>query len=268
MTINNIGDLIQILQDQPQWAAALRGVLLSRELLELPEEFAKFVQLTNANFELVNTRLERLETGQARLETRMERLETGQARLETRMDGLEEGQARLETRMDGLEEGQARLETKLETRMDGMDGRMDNGFGTNYEIKVERNLMSHAGQHLNLRAVRVLRGTMTGQDAGFNQAIEGAVDDGRISWKDHDELMLCDLIFTGRARGGGEEVHVAAEASITAGDQDVERAQERARILRQVIGQEPIPLVICANIDDQRAQMARERGVAVIRAPM
>ena len=254
MTINNIGDLIQILQDQPQWAAALRGVLLSRELLELPEEFAKFVQLTNANFELVNTRLERLETGQARLETRM--------------DGLEEGQARLETRMDGLEEGQARLETKLETRMDGMDGRMDNGFGTNYEIKVERNLMSHAGQHLNLRAVRILRGTTTGQDAGFNQAIEGAVDDGKISWQDHDELMLCDLIFTGRARGGGEEVHVAAEASITAGDHDVERAQERARILRQVIGQEAIPLVICANIDDQRAQMARERGVAVIRAPM
>ena len=233
MTINNIGDLIQILQDQPQWATALRGVLLSRELLELPEEFAKFVQLTNANFELVNTRLERLET-----------------------------------RMDGLEEGQARLETRLETRMDGMDGRMDNGFGTNYEIKVERNLMSHAGQHLNLRAVRVLRGTMTGQDAGFNQAIEGAVDDGKISWQDHDELMLCDLIFTGRARGGGEEIHVAAEASITAGDHDVERAQERARILSQVIGQEAIPLVICANIDDQRAQMARERGVAVIRAPM
>jgi hypothetical protein len=89
MTINNIGDLIQILQDQPQWAAALRGVLLSRELLELPEEFAKFVQLTNSNFELVNTRLERLETGQARLETRMDGLEEGQARLETRMDGLE-----------------------------------------------------------------------------------------------------------------------------------------------------------------------------------
>ena len=219
MPINNIGDLIQILQDQPQWAEALRGVLLSRELLELPEEFAKFVQLTNANFELVNTKLER-------------------------------------------------LETRLETRMDGMDGRMDNGFGTNYEIKVERNLMSHAGQHLNLRAVRVLRGIMTGQDAEFNQVIESAVDDGKISWQDHDELMLCDLIFTGRARGGGEEVHVAAESSITAGDHDVERAQERARILRQVIGQEAIPLVICANIDDQRAQMVRERGVAVIRVPM
>ena len=219
MTINNIGDLIQILQDQPQWAEALRGVLLSRELLELPEEFAKFVQLTNTNFELVNTKLER-------------------------------------------------LETRLETRMDGMDGRMDNGFGTNYEIKVERNLMSHAGQHLNLRAVRVLRGIMTSQDAEFNQVIESAVDDGKISWQDHDELMLCDLIFTGRARGGGEEVHVAAESSITAGDHDVERAQERARILRQVIGQDAIPLVICANIDDQRAQMARERGVAVIRVPM
>ena len=68
-TINDIGDLIRILREQPEWAEALRGVLLSRELLELPEEFAQFVKLTNANFQTVNAnfqtvnaRLERLET--------------------------------------------------------------------------------------------------------------------------------------------------------------------------------------------------------------
>ena len=66
-TINDIGDLIRILREQPEWAEALRSVLLSRELLELPEEFAQFVKLTNANFQTVNARLERLETDVAEI---------------------------------------------------------------------------------------------------------------------------------------------------------------------------------------------------------
>ena len=66
-TINDIGALIRILREQPEWAEALRSVLLSRELLELPEEFAQFVKLTNANFQTVNARLERLETDVAEI---------------------------------------------------------------------------------------------------------------------------------------------------------------------------------------------------------
>ena len=67
MTTINIGDLVRVLREQPEWAEALRGVLLSRELLELPEEFAQFVKLTNANFQTVNARLERLETDVAEI---------------------------------------------------------------------------------------------------------------------------------------------------------------------------------------------------------
>ena len=66
-TINDIGDLVRVLREQPEWAEALRGVLLSRELLDLPEEFAQFVKLANANFQTVNARLERLETDAAEI---------------------------------------------------------------------------------------------------------------------------------------------------------------------------------------------------------
>ena len=41
-TINTIEDLLQLLDDNPQWVEALRVRLLSRELIELPEKFAKF----------------------------------------------------------------------------------------------------------------------------------------------------------------------------------------------------------------------------------
>ena len=207
-TINDIGDLVRVLREQPEWAEALRGVLLSRELLELPEEFAQFVKLTNANFQMVNDRLDRI------------------------------------------------------------DGRMDNGFGTNYEIRVERNLPSHAGQHLGLRSVRVLRGTIAGLDPDLEERVEQAIDEDVISWEEHGQLLLADLIFTGRSRTGDSTIHALAEVSITAGDTDIDRAAERARILGSVIQHPVTPVVISASVDDERAARARDSGVTVIQAPM
>ena len=40
-TINTIEDLIQILDEHPRWLEALRARLLTRELIELPEKFAR-----------------------------------------------------------------------------------------------------------------------------------------------------------------------------------------------------------------------------------
>ena len=42
-TINTIEDLIQILDEKPEWVDALRARLLTPELLDLPEKFTKFV---------------------------------------------------------------------------------------------------------------------------------------------------------------------------------------------------------------------------------
>ena len=75
-TINDISDLVRILREDPDWAEAVRSVLLSQELKSLPERFDKFVELTRENNELVNRRLERLEEGQQRLEREIETLKT------------------------------------------------------------------------------------------------------------------------------------------------------------------------------------------------
>lgn len=82
-TINNIADLARILREQPEWAEALRSLVLTKELLELPERFAElterlaaltdqvseltskladFTETTNRNFEVVNARLGNLES--------------------------------------------------------------------------------------------------------------------------------------------------------------------------------------------------------------
>ena len=252
-TINDVSDLVRILRDQPEWAETIRGVLLSRELLDLPDRFARFVDLTDRNFQAVNSRLDRLESGVAEFKASVdERFD----RVDERLDHMDERFDRMDERFD-----------RMDHRMDRMEGRMDNGFGTNYEVKIERNIPSHAGQHLGMRGVRVLRGTMTGRDTELAEQVERAADEGVITWEEHDQLLLVDLIFTGRSRTDGTTILAAAEVSITAGNFDVDRAVKRARMLEIVTGQPVVPVVISANVDDERAAMALDRGVTIIRSP-
>ena len=50
-TINTIEDLIRLLDENPEWLEVLRARLLTRELIDLPEKFAAFVESTNNRFE-------------------------------------------------------------------------------------------------------------------------------------------------------------------------------------------------------------------------
>ncbi len=252
-TINDIADLVRIIREQPEWADTLRGILLGRELLELPERFARFVEATERNFEVVNARLEQLEAGQ-------QQLEAGQQRLETELVDFKDSVNRRLDRMDG------RLD-RMDGRMDRMDGRMDNALGTLYELHIGKNLQSIAGQKLGLRSARVLHGSPTGSDLPFLRRSESAVDRGLITWEQHDLLWNADFIVTGRSRADGTPVQAVGEASITAGNDDIDRAQERADILAALTGQPATPVVVCANIDDERERRARDQGVTVVLAP-
>ena len=69
--INDIADLAQVLQDNPQWRDIIRGILLGDELLEIPRRVAALVSVT----EMVVQRLERIESD-------VEGLKEGQVRLE------------------------------------------------------------------------------------------------------------------------------------------------------------------------------------------
>lgn len=73
-TINTIEDLIQLLDDNPRWLEALRVRLLTRELIELPEKFAAFVEATNQRFDRIEERLDRGDERMGRMEGRLDRL--------------------------------------------------------------------------------------------------------------------------------------------------------------------------------------------------
>ena len=59
--VNDIADIIRIMGEQPEWADTLRGALLSKELLELPEQFARHESLLTRTLEATNARLDNLD---------------------------------------------------------------------------------------------------------------------------------------------------------------------------------------------------------------
>ena len=60
-TINTIEDLIKLLDEKPEWLEAVRARILTRELLELPQTLAEFVETTNRRFDEADRRFNSLE---------------------------------------------------------------------------------------------------------------------------------------------------------------------------------------------------------------
>ena len=239
-TINDISDLVRILQEQPEWEETLRGILLSKELLRLPETVAALVETTNALTEAVarlERRTERLEEGQARTEERLDRLEAGQTR-------LEEGQARAEVRLDRLESGLASVQ-----------GTLGNLIGSEYERWAARLAPPRVRDQLSVTEGKVLQVSWAdSEDQALVNAMESALHQKSISSSDVEELLRADIILQGRQHDA--EVYLVIEASLTADSNDFDRALERARILQRITGTRTLPAVMAERL-------AQDSGVNV-----
>ena len=222
-TINDITDLVRILEQQPQWADALRSILLSPALLELPEKFAEFVAATNENFAVVNRRLENLEAGQ-------EELKAGQEELKADVEELKIGYAELKA-------GQERLEN----RVNQLSGDVSRLKGTDYEGHAARMARRLVRRHLNVSNARLLSHRRNIEE--ISAIANDALARGLITDEEAEELELADLIVLGQDENA-EPVYVAVEVSVTIQTHDTERAELRAGILARATGVRAIPAAI------------------------
>ena len=110
-----------------------------------------------------------------------------------------------------------------------------------------------------VRTSRVLKGPSLRTDLDFDQQVESAEGSGAISEDESDKLLLLDLIVSGNRTGARERVYAGIEVSITANDDDVNRAADRAEILRKVTGGP----VMAARVEAQQRELAAQREVAV-----
>ncbi len=163
----------------------------------------------------------------------------------------------LEGDVAGLKAGQARLESSFSR----MEGEFGNFRGDMCELKVGNNI---ASQHMNLRGVRVLKGSRAPNDMAYLDLLFAAEDRGDINAQERSDASNVDIVVQGRRTPDQATVYVVFEVSRTAADSDINRAAERSDILRRATGVESVSAVVSSHADADRQRLARERNVSLI----
>ena len=290
-TPTRIAEIMAEMEQNPELADELRNRLLGADYSGLPTAVAQnqslIVSLMEKQAELAHvtrTAMEALAgTVEILLEAvseateiltsqgkRLEVVEQMTSDLRTAVSALQTDMTEVkadivEVKADIVEVKADIVEVKADIRK--INGRLDNGFGTNYEAKIASVIGSILGKNLKLRRCKVLKGYGFRMDENLEAMTERAEREEIITEDDSDEAMLLDLIVSGRRRDGEDTELAAIEVSITAGDDDVTRAAERSEILSKATGLTVTPVVIASNIDEERRKLAAEKNVTMIVHP-
>lgn len=227
-TIRDIADFVRIINEQPEWNDTIRGIMLSRELLELPQRFAEFVRVTEENNRLVAERL-----------------------------------GRLESDMSDMKEWR----TETTQRLDRIEGRLGNLEGAEAERRVHSDMVNIASRRLRLTHAHIIQSWIVARSPEFQGLINDAEDRNIITEEQGDHLERADVILSARRRDDRQAVHAVAEVSINVADYDITRARERADTLSAIMGTPALALTVGGNIGPAQQELADSLGVATIITP-
>ena len=257
-TINNIADLVRIIREQPEWADTIRSILLSQELLELPERFAKFVQRVDQKFDAIDQRFDGLTqevNGLTQwvdgLTQRFDALTQQVNDLTQRFDALIQQVNDLTQRVDGLIQ-------EMNARFNWLEGQVGNLNGYVYEQRVRNGALVRAKNVLGLEDPQLALTRDTGRTVELDRLVNRALSSGAISPEQEEELQETDIIIAGAGNR-----HAAIEVSVTADNSDIQRASLRAGILANVTGGEVTPVIITANLNEPQRLFAENQGVTI-----
>ena len=234
-TIRDIADFVRIINEQPEWNDTIRGIILGRELLELPQRFAEFVRVTEENNRLVAERLGRLDSNVAQLQTDMSDMKDWRAETTRRLDRIE--------------------------------GRLGNLEGAEAERRVHSDIVNIASRRLGLTHAHIIQSWIVARSPEFQGLINDAEDQNIITEEQGDHLERADVILSARRRDDRQAVHAVAEVSINVADYDITRARERADTLSAVMGTPALALTVGGNIGLAQQELADSLGVTTVIVP-
>lgn len=230
-TTDDFHTLVRIIEDHPEWRADLRRLLLSEELLLLPEQFAQFRAQTEAQFQELRGAITRLVEAQQRTEARIEALTEAQQRTETQIATLVEAGQKLVTDVGTLK-----------------------GWSLEYEYRSK--VFAYFSRVVN-------RPHVLDSDE-LATLLFDAVDAGILSETQVHEISLANIIIRGKRGKGGPDVYLVVEVSWGVGEQDADRAVQRAALLAQ-LGTPVIPVVAGRWVTPDAARFAHASHVWQLR---
>jgi chromosome segregation ATPase len=178
-TVEEFRDLVRILEERPEWRTEIRRLVLTDEILTLPELVRDLIQAQRRTEERVthlDDRVAALVEAQLRTEQQIAALTEAQRRVEERVTHLEdrvaalvEAQLRTEQQIAALTEAQLRTERRIVT--------LTNDVADLKGFVLELRYKSHAHAYFAplIRRTRVL------SPEELDTLLEAAVTQGRLS---------------------------------------------------------------------------------------
>jgi len=226
-------DLVSLLEQHPEWRAELRRLLLSEEILTLPELVRELVESQKRTDELMQ-------------------------QLTARVDDLTARMEQLTARVDDLTARMEQLTATVQSLAQSVQ-RIGDDVAKMKEFYLEQRYHSRAAMYFG----RLIRRTRAIQYDDLCHILDDALDQGILTEEERDDLIETDVVVRGRRRTDGEEVYLIVEVSWGIGPHDVQRAARRARVFAK-LGWQTMPVVAggWANTDARTA--AQQDGVIIL----
>lgn len=230
-TINSIEDFIRVLDEHPQWLEAARSRLLSRELLDMPEQLARFSIEVRQSTETANQRLTALEESLAIL--------SGEVRLFV---------AATDRRLSTMESDIGALKNQL----GDVRGRIV------YDIVRDEAPLLAGNMGFEFSAI-LHRGDL--------QRLTQSSDVSWMSPQDLQSFQRADLVIDA-IDPDGEPHHIVVEISYTVNGYDTTRAIRNAGYLSRITGIPATPAVAGVVLDHHVQDSVAAEGLFWYSIPM
>ncbi len=282
-TVNDLNDLLRILREQPEWLAEVRRVVLTDELLKLPDLVRELVEAQRRTDERLAEFQQRIEQQMAEFQQRIEQqMAEFQQRIEQQMA---EFQQRIEQQMaefqQRIEQQMAEFQQRIERQIAEFQQRTDQRFIELAEAQRRTDERLAEFQQRTEEQIGELKGTLLEMDyrakvgAIFGSRLKKpkVVDAGdmwdvlrdRLDEEEIRQIVALDLIVRGRLlppQGEGE-LWLAVEVSYVVDQNDVMRTAARAALLRKA-GLPAIPVAAGKRLTQGASALATESRVVLV----
>ena len=264
-TVDDYHDLIRLVHQHPEWKSELRQLLLSDELLALPDmvrELAASHQRAEERMARAEKRLDKVEERLSRLEMTVQALVEQVAQLievqKTMADdirGLKDDVSGLKDDVSGLKDDVSGLKDDVSGLKDDVSGLKDDVSGLKDDVSGLKDDVSGLKDDVGALKGRMLEQTYHEKAGAYFgpllsrirlvelHTLEDTLEKYLTQVEFRDVLKL-DLVVSGEPRHHPEsiEAFLAVEVSSVVDQHDVDRAERRALLLRKA-GYRAMPVV-------------------------
>lgn len=286
-------DFVRILERRPDWREELRRLILTDELLKLPQVVRELVEAQRRTEEELKTLTARVDSLTQRVDSlavQMEALTSRVDSLTRRVDSLTAQMEVLTARVDSLTQRVDFLAAQMEAltaRVDSLTQRVDSLAAqmealtarvdslTEAQVKTEETLRRLGIDVAELKGDSLERKYREKAPAYFGPLLRRAkslsadelwdivdrgIEEGVLTSEEAREVLDTDIVVRGRRWKDGKEEYLVVEVSWGVGVTDVERAVRRAELLRK-LGLEVRAVVAGRGITSEAKGLAAEKGV-------